>query len=617
MKTLIFIENLVGDLPQGDNLYISLSPKASVQLEKMGISYQILKNFYSFEKRKNDIERFTRSFFEWVDQCDEALQRQIKNDRFKKVRFFRLSGYYVKLWVENHIIFSKNLLAAVEACNPDEVIYMGGEKKESVFDFQSFFYKKDISNRILPLICSQKNIPYKEYIPDTEKTAKSFLIPNFKETFHRILRWVRTIIHVFWGSFSYNSQKSKRFAILREDWIHDFCAQARVRGDKVFWATPEGLRQALFSTDPAYTISHNKLDNDLFEEWKNVKNNFMREFSFAQWPSLETGIEFQPILKEGFVFLIEKIFPIIQRVIVQYAGLFKKHKIDALVMAYKISPFEIGVVAAAQDAGIKIIQIEHGSSETYDVIWEFTEQPCDLYVANSPEEREFFKGFFKKMANGKTSVMSANVWTLKHIRMRRSFQKIKSNVRKTIVYIPSFQHIARWSSTYPIPWYFEFQKELVKYFMTRNDIDFVVKSHPALGAMMGPLKEWASLKGASNVVFWEIPLLKALKRADAAISDFSSTATFEARLLGIPTLSLCHSLLLVRPQAESYYGHTIKIINTSQEAVQCVDQFVADIKNYVCNVDEIICQPGLYAQVMNYLRNGKQNEFSLKFASID
>ena len=301
----------------------------------------------------------------------------------------------------------------------------------------------------------------------------------------------------------------------------------------------------------------------------------MQEFKPSQLANEEAGVDLCFILNARFRYFLEKICPIISAAAKQYQDIFKKKNISYVVCQYKIFPSEFGVMAAAAVSGsVTAVLVEHGSCEWEYKLQYLTELPTNIYVASSVDEAAFYNEFLNNGNADKVRVVAGRVWI---DRYRSEAQKIAQrapNITPRVYYLPSSQSTPRFDPAYPLCWYFQLQKALCEHFKKIPQYHFTVKVDPSVQWLSAPIAQFLKDLRAENISYEEGNLVRCLRGADRVITDFPSTPTYEARLMGLPVLSLYHASIPVRPTAQQLFGKTLVSFKAAQDAIQEIDRFL-------------------------------------------
>jgi len=394
----------------------------------------------------------------------------------------------------------------------------------------------------------------------------------------------------------------RKFLIFREGWLGNFYKNATKSGHQVLCHTIAGSKRY-----PLFRKKGNKdeikefyLDDEAKLRWERITESCIKEFNPSEWPSREVGVDLSPILDERFIHFLQRICPIISATVRQYEETFKKEKIDYVLCQYKIFPSDFGVMSAATvSPDVSSVHIEHGSTEIEYHMHYFTEQPANIYVPSSKEEARFFEGFFNYDQTNKSKIIVARGWIDKYKGEAKKatdrFSKPTANSRlKKVYYLPAVLLRQRFGTSYPLCWYHFLQRNLCKHFAKLSQYNFVIKGHSVAKWLNRPLLDFLKNLKAPNISYQEGNLLSNLRKADRVITDYPSTPTYEARLMGLPVLSLYHESINIRRTAQEAHGKTLVSFRQTDQMLEQIDRFLSsDPKEYIIPMENNYMNPTL------------------------
>ena len=614
--TLYFVEDFAPMLRNLNGTFIALSPEVCYQLDKEGISYQVYEDFYDMFEMKEYGKKYNERLISWIDSFDDYLRNMLIDPLDKKINFVRLYGYYIKNMLDSFIICSKNILSVLSELKPTKITLVTNSSSEYKMNWMLYSEKVNLSSYLLPVICKQTGIAYSVITVNSEnfKFYSVFLKLKYfpRRIFNALLRIIEgfgiQIIYIF---FLFKRKKLRRegkfrtFLILKKDWLGNFCKDAVKQGYKVLYHTIHGPKKYLFFRNrKPDEINDFYLDENTVLLWQKIGENCIREFKPSKWASSEAGADLSSIINDRFLYFLQKISPIISLSAKRYGKYFKEKKIDYVIGAYILSPSEFGVITTATlSSKVFSVRTEHGSAEIQNAIWHFSEQPADIYVTSSKNEAIFFDEFFNHGNKNKTNVIAGRVWIDRYKneakKIAHRFSKLAedngSHKRpQKVYYLPSVQSLQRFDPTYPLCWYYRLQRDLCEHFATLSHYHFIVKVHPAIRWLSEPLLRFLKDLKAPNIFYRTGNLVANLRKADRFITDYPSTPTYEARLMGLPVLSLYHESLSIRQTAKQTYGKTLVSFKTTEEALKQIDGFLSsNPKEYIVPVEDNYFAPTL------------------------
>lgn len=590
---------------------IALTPKVCYQLDKEKISYQTYEDFYDMFERKKYAEGYQSRLSSWIDSFDDYLRDKLKDSLDKKINFVRLYGYYITTMLDSFIPSSQDVVAVFNKLKPlpSKVYLITQPHSHTEFDWRLFINKGDLSYYLLPIICRQLNLPYSIIAVDSENIKhdhifnklKHFLRRGFK-SFVRIAEGLyNQLVYLF---FSFKRKKLKKekelktFLILSEEWLDNFYRDFIKAGHKILYHTASGPKRYLFLRKR----DENEINNFYFDDntallWKKIGEDCIREFNPSGWPNSEAGIDLCPILNERFLYFLQKICPIISVTAKKYQAIFEKSKIDYVLGVYKIIPSDFGAMAAATlSLTAYSVFVQHGSCEMEAFLQHFSELPTNIHVTPSREEALFYSRYFNSGNKNKVKVIAARSWIdkYKYEADKISYKFFKLNLSKRlnrcpikVYYLPGAFSLQRLGATYPFCWYYFFQRALCEHFARLDGYRLIIKVLSTTTWFSEPILEFLKDLNAPNISYADGDLIANLRQADRVITDYPSTPTFEARLMGLPVLSLYYDSIGIRNTAQEVYGKTLVSFKTKQEAMDHIDRFlVSDPKDYIISMEE-------------------------------
>ena len=615
---LYFVESFTPMLRNLNGIIIALTPEVCYRLDKEGIVYQIFEDFYDMSKRKEYGKQYNKNLFSWIDSFDGYLKNQFTDSFDKKINFVKLYGFYIKNMLDSFIICSKNILETLNKLKPSKIFLITESHSEQNLDWRLFNEKPDLSSSLLPIICKQKNIHYSIISVKLENIKSDPIFIKLKFFLQRGFKKVKWLLNGIYTQTIYllflfkrkkvrSEGRLKVYLIVRDEWIGNFSKDAIKAGNQVLYHTIYGPKKYLFYRKRRKVeIKNFHLGENTATLWKKIGEKCIKEYNPSKWPNSKAGIDLSPILNNRFLYFLQKICPIINVTAKRYESMFKKAKIDFVVCSYTVSPSDFGVMAAATlNPKVVSIRTEHGGGEIQDPIWYFSEQPTNIYLTSSKEEAIFFEEFFNYDNTSRTEVTAGSVWI---DRYRNEARKILHRFSKSpkweyqdknrmqVYYLPSIQYIQRFNITYTLCWYYHLQKALYKHFKKLHQYNFIIKIPPLpwIKYLYSPLLKFLKDLKASNISYKKGDLVKNLREADRVITDYPSTPTYEARLMGLPVLSLYHESISVRQTAKQAYGKTLVMFKTTKEALKHINEFLlSNPEGYIVPMEDNYCSPTL------------------------
>lgn len=617
IDSVYFVEEFIPLLRNIKGKIIALNPRACYQLDKEKIPYRICEEFYGMPELGDNVEGYSARLYSWIDAFDGYLRGKLSSDLDKKINFVRVYGYFFRRMLDPLIIYSRAILSVLNELNPAKV-YLIGELSSAQYPLNRELLPDDISlaSFVLPFICKQKGISCLVINIDKKTFSLHDIFLRLRHFYKRIVRfctnnlegiYIQTVyLLLFLKRIKLKKEgKLKTFLVLRDDWLGDFCKDVIKAGCQVFFHTMYGPKSLFFFRGRAGgdEISDFYIEEKTAVLWKKISENCIKEFNPSKLANDEACIDLSFMLNERFCYFLEKICPIISAAAEQYEVIFKKKNISYVVCQYKIFPSEFGVMAAATiSPEVTSVLVEHGSSEAEYKLQYLTELPTNIYVTSSKDEAVFYDKFLNNGNEYMIKVIAGSAWIDRYKseakKIAHRFLELKekkiSNPGTRVYYLPSSQSTPRFDPAYLLCWYFQLQKALCGYFKKMPQYHFVVKVDPSVNWLSDPVAKTIKVLRAPNISYEEGDLVRCLREADRVITDFPSTPTYEARLMGLPVISLYHESINIRPVAKQLYGKTLVPFKTAQDAIKQIDRFLSSTpEEYIVSVEDNFLSPTL------------------------
>ncbi len=621
-ESIYFVEEFNSLVHSLKGKIIALNPAVCRKLDKEVIDYQIYEDFYDMFEREKYARECDQRKLPWFNAFDNYLRTKLTDPLDKKINFVKLYGYSIITMIDSFIIFSRNILSVLDKEKPSKVCLVTASHPRVGFDSTLFTDKSDLTSYLLPIICEEKGIPYSVIMVNPENSKVNFIHLKLRRFPSRAFKAIgrvikRAHIQIIYLLFYLKRKqlakegKLKKILILREDWLGNLYKNATKAGHQILYHTIHGPKKNLFFRKrKEEKVEDFCVDIKTSALWEEIGESCIREFHPCEWISRESGIDLSRILNPRFLYFLQKICPIISITAKKYEKILQKEKINYVATAYKIFLSEYGVMTIAKLLPqVFSIHVEHGGGEAEYHMQYFSEQPTDVYATPSIEEAVFYDKCFNENNQGKIEVIASRVWIGKYSgeakKTARRFLKSAASRslnkhREKVCYLPVAQGVQRLRCTYPLSWYFHLQCNLCRYFAELPQYDFIIKVLPTERWIAKSLLNFLKDLKAPNIFYKDGNLMTYLRQADRVITDFPSTPTYEARLMGLPLLSLYHDSIDVWDGAREAYGKTLVPFRATQEALGHIDKFLSSKpEEYIIPVEHNFLTPDLLEIIEN------------------
>lgn len=608
MKTYL-VEEYSPDIKfDRSSLIIALTPEVCYQLDKEGIKYSIIEDYYDEVELSNQADDYRQSVSQWIDELDEFLQNNIKGLDLKLGTIYK--WYLKRMIFDTLYIRCYALRKLFETIKPSEVTFISPKPNESHLNYRFEHYGRSLYAQVIPILCTENNVPLTPVLleVDSSEVREIRLKPAHRDEslltgLKRILAKSGIIRRLY---FIYKCSKNLPFAkrakqeklnifMLKTAHIgEDFIIDALARGHNIYLLSGDSILKCSCLGDRRHLdlkAEYDKvtgLNNSL---WAHTAN-LLEGHDLLRRVNEKYQLDVSAIVLKRLQHFVSKVCPEIIGYFKVFTEFYNKDKID-LLFTPSVSPLEeyAALAAANSHRHVRTACVFHGEGVYASRDWCTIElQNYDVHISSNIETKEYFKHL------SKTIKSPAKIYSSPH---RLKFAKKISGLRETrgsdsisknrIIYLNTFLH---WDDRtldgvlYPATWYYEFQKSLIEYFSTRKEFTFVWKGLPQSDAIYNPLPNFITDNNFSNIEIATNPFTQHLLSADRVICDLPSTGFYESVVAGVPTMSLYHKATIVRKSAVDYFGNLLKLYSDIPEAIKHIDEFLnSDPELYRLTID--------------------------------
>jgi hypothetical protein len=586
------------------SIIIALTPEVCYQLDKKGIKYSIIEDYYDVVALSGRVEEYRLSVFRWIDDFDRFLRNNIKGLDLKLATIYRwylkgavLDPIYLRCYELRHLF--DNLM-------PTEVTYVTPEPDAPQLNPHFENYGRSLYSQIIPILCREKNIRLTTVFYETNRkkvntnnpaSQSEGLISRLK----KIAVKNKTIMRIYF-IFRYlrklpqlkrARQKKINIFIVRLPQIgEDLIAEAIARGHHVYLLSGD----VIFKYSWFGTRKHLKLKpNDALSgeyNWENAANSLANS-EILKWVNKKCQSDISEVVLPRLRYFILRVCPELDHYIKEFIEFYEKDSIDLLFTPVIFNLEDYGALAAAKRyTRIKTACLVHGDGVCDSRVWNITElQNYYIHISSNIETKEYFQRLANEIHS--SARLYSNPYRLrKVIEIAYAREKRKTRVipKNRAIYIPLFMigdYIRMEGGSHTDTWYYQFQKSLIEYFSTREDYTFVWKGLPQGDKIYNPIPDFIRDNHFNNIEIATNAFIDHLLTADRVICDCPSTGFYEAVIAGVPVMSLYHASLIMRQAAVEHFKDLLRLFNETSDAIKHIDDFLNsdDLRQYQMKMD--------------------------------
>jgi hypothetical protein len=599
------IENYSSDIKLDENsLIVALTPEVCYQLDRVGITYSTIEDYYDEAELLADEDSYYESQLRWIGELDEFLKDNVAGLKELDLRLGSIYYFWIKTYVLDPLyIRCYTLRSFFERVKPSDVIFISAPPGKERLSLMLEDVSKSYCSQLIPLYCRDRNIPFKAVLLRGKDGNHSLKKPveaglSFTYSLKRAFAKSETIKSVYYlyrylrkqPFLQQRSQNILDILIIRGGYniVPDFRIDALKRGHRVYELANDFIvKESPFGSRRHYCLRKGSALQDNI--WQQAAD-LVQHSDLIKKVNEQCRLDVSEIILPRLSYFISSICPEIVTYFKDFMEFYAKKKIDFVLAPLAYSIVEHGALAAANSRGINTVCLDHGDDIFASIAWRVCElKNFSILIASNRESREYYECLCK--ANNIPGELYISPHRLLHVeKIRELREKSRSKIKGgRIIYLPN-QWIGdrrRLSSNWPPSiWYYRFQKSLIEHFSTRPEYTFVWKGLPQSDAAHEPIPDFITDSNFTNIEISTMPFIEHLLSADKVICDFPSTGFYESVVAGVPTMSLYHKGSKVRTPAVEHFGNLLKPYADIPEAIRHIDEFLnSDPELYKTTID--------------------------------
>jgi len=581
-----------------DSTIVALSPKVCYLLDKAGVKYSIIEDYYDEVALSAGIDEYYRSQLQWVDSLDKFLQNSVKEIAALDLKLGTRYFYYLKTMVLDPLYircYTLNQLFA--AIKPSSITFIAPAPGETLLDLTLQSSGSSYYAQVIPLLCKENNIPLTSvFVEQDNKAIKE--IRSGRGAGELLIRCARVLyqnalVRRLYLNYKYlgrcpllpkkNRQGLNIFMLKLAHIGMDFVIDAARRGHHVYQLSdslilkysPLGARKYA-SLGAEYRDKLAKLKSDRIWEETAIR---LEEHELMKWINQKCRLDVSAIVLPRLRYFITEICPQFLAYFKVFTEFYEKAGIDCVITTHDVLPVELAALAASNcQEHIKTVHISHGDDAFDNEFWRVLElYQSDIHISSNLEAKAYFS-YLRQANNFPTALYGSPHRLLDAKRIGYLRESNKNNIKRNrIIYLPN---LMMWDTrrmdgiNYPDTWFYEFQKSLIQYFAAKKEYTFVWKGLPLSEAIYNPISNFITDNNFSNIEIATTPFSRHLLVADRVICDYPSTGFYESVVAGVPTLCLYHRASIVRKSAIDCFGNLLKLFSDTPEAIKHIEEFL-------------------------------------------
>ena len=607
------------DLKFENNDYVvALTPLVAYELDKAGIKYSILEDYYDEAEFLKEEEAYFKDQLIWFDEFDNFLFDVFPEAKSKNIKLATSYYYYIKSMLDSLILRCKVINIFIDKARPNSIVFISTRwDKDSISsagyhwlfrdgrmvprDSQILFRdSQSLFSRLMPMFCKKYNIDFQRIILGGAEDPKNIHVGN-KDFITRIKNRLKTNIYVkdLWhvyktfsvdGIFpkSLKNHKCNILFLKTGGFVKDIMKEVLKDGRYgVYYKRGSDIIRQFFPYHKVMGHICSNVTSTLKYDIENLPKEIQKT-DILNWVNDYCGINISTILLPRMLYFINNFCPQVISLIDKYITFYNDKQIDMVFTPHMVSVDEFAaIIAARYTKKTRSVCLQHGD-ETFNLkMWDIGEYlPYDIYFTTNNEREEYIKHRIQ-LGNFNTKVLQyPNRFRILPKVNKPKKKQVKHVAPKTVVYVPTMY---QWDNTswtesrVSTTWYFSWHKELINYFSSRSDYNFIWKALPVSNDTYDPIPNMINDRKYNNIRYATEPFVKWIKKADLVLLDYPSTALYEAAVSGLPVMSLFYAPFNVNRES------ALKLFGKSLQPFSNFDEGIAKIENFLnSNTDEFV-----------------------------
>jgi hypothetical protein len=585
-------------------LIVALTPEACYQLDRAGITYSIIEDYYDEAVLVAGKGSYYERQLRWIGELDVFLNDNIKGLNESDLKLATIYNFGIKTYLLDPLYFRcYTLRSFFERVKPSEVTFIsappGNERLNTMLQDVSRSY----CSQLIPLYCRDRGVPFiavfskgkdGNHSPAKPLTAGWNIIYRLKKALSKS-ETVRRVyfLYKYLASQPFLPRRSQNrlgIFIVRGGYSiwPDMLIDALKRGHSVY----EIINDCVVKESPLGAGKHfcrqkySALPDDTWQQTANL----LQHTDLINRVNEQCQLDVSEIVLPRLRYFISSICPQILSYFKAFMEFYAQKNIDFVLAPYAYSLAEYGALAAANSSSIYTVCLKHGDAIIPDRFWSIIElKNFSILLATNKECKEHYECLCKEN-NIHRGLYTSPHRLLPAKKIRELRGKSRNKIKKgRIIYLPTFfegDYNRSANSCYPNIWYYNLQKSLLEYFSTRPEYTFVWKGLPQYDWVHNPIPDFITDGNFTNIEISTMPFIYHLPSVDRVICDYPSTGFYESVVAGVPTMSLYHKTFDVRTAAVENFGNLLKPFTDIPEAIRYIEEFLnGDPELYKTTID--------------------------------
>lgn len=589
MRRFYLVEDFQGGQTVSDGEVLALSPEACFELDRAGIPYRIVEDFYDEDELASFAKPYLAEQLAWFEAFDAWLREAVPFCRAHDLALICAHRFRLKYFIDSLVMNAYVFRHFVAQAEPSSIVYLRRSSPEEEALDLSIDRLNDNTRRflrpVLGLVCRGRQIPIEEEARATgmaseregmrfpgklAASAKSLLKPVYCLVKYRLYER-------FWPRDPAFREARVLFLSAGHKDSDPVIRRFARRGATVFLKSAgvvrelsHPLQRAVLDLDTAVRPWRERLVSQFERAAEDLRFAAPILEPLARWCQEDVSDFVLPVLRH---FVSHRCFETACEVPALEA-FYRARRIDYVIARSANHVSDAGaLVAAGRARGTRRVCFQHGCHATDFPMWRLQiAGHFDLFFAADPQSRAYTEAALAAAPADPCRVYEYGDFLKPQRKVR--LRRLKP---ETVFYVPTrgpvgvrLLNLTR----YPITWYYQLQIALLRFFATQTDKRVVFKYWRSNDWLEASTLAFLATERFDNITADCTPFWECLHRADRVVMDYPGTAFYEAAAAGVPLLALYHERMALQPGAREFFGRSLVSFRTLEDACARVQAFL-------------------------------------------
>lgn len=591
---------------------VALTEEAIFHLERSGIQYITLEDFYTSYEVRGNVDDFLLEQLSWFDNFDRLLKEAFPEADNMGVNLATIYSYAFKRLVDYVILTTRILRKFIESVKPGKIWFIGPKYSREGIDSlltgdhsqghpfddaldADFKTGENPYSILIESLCKVYGIDFERLTFDapTKPKVEFSILQSLRAAVnpHQIkclaikflpASEIRSL-YIFLKSRGDKSTVGRILLLQYSGLMVDFCIDARKHGFEIFVKRGHDARK--LSWQPwRKGIVINRFEPIPQRHSEDMFNGILNG-DLMKWINSYCGLDVSGILNSRFRYFFYKICPDMLARVQDYIEFYNKNNIDFVVTPNIWTVDEHAAVAAARlTPRTKSIGFAHGS-DVYECKSRFflVNRQYDFFFSPSSADAEHERWLVEHFNYKYPKIYEFPYFQRRFAKRgggdRRTKHVSFAGKKPVVLYVPIIYGSRPGRSiqlNQPFPMeYVKWHRALAEFFSKRKETFFIWKGLIQVEQKFDLMAEIIQEEGYDNIRFDSGRLTRWFPYVERVLIDIPSSAFFESIYSHMPVMALYRpKYQILRKNAHGSFGSSLRAYDSIDEGLALVEEFL-------------------------------------------